>query len=96
MSRTAQKHYAEDLIHDVLDEIKGEARQPDEWERSAISYALDCLQDGIFSAAIYEAAIALTPELQRSTDFTACPANAAMTLADLERKLAQTRALLVA
>jgi len=91
MSRIAQKCYTEDLIRELLTEIKNEQRQPDEWERSAISYALDCLRDGVFSAAIYEAAVALTPEFQRSKEFIACPSNASMTLEDLERKLSEMR-----
>ena len=96
MSRFAQKHYIEDLIRDMLGEIKGEHRQPDDWERTAISYSLDCLRDGVFSAAIYEAAAALTPKFQRSTEFGACPSNKAMTLDDLERKLSETRDMLIA
>ena len=35
MSRLAQKRYIEDLIQDLLNEIKAEQRQPDLWERSA-------------------------------------------------------------
>ena len=93
MSRNAQKRYIEDLIQDVLNELKSEQRQPDDWERSAISYALDCLRDGVFSAALYEAAVALTPEFERSTEFSISPANYALTLDDLERKLTATRDL---
>lgn len=96
MSRIAQKHYIEDLIQDLLAEIKGDERQPDNWERTALSYSLDCLRDGVFSAAIYEAAVALTPELERSTDFAACPSTMSMTLEDLERKLLDTRGMLIA
>ena len=91
MSRLAQKRYIEDLIQDLLNEIKAEQRQPDLWERSAISDALDCLRDGVLSATLYEAAIVLMPEFERAADFSACPANTALTLDDLERKLTETR-----
>ena len=96
MSRLAQKHYIADLIQNLLDEIKNDERQPDDWERTAISYALDCLRDGVFSAALYEAAVAVTPEFERSMEFIACPSNMSMTLDDLGRKLSETRHLPIA
>jgi len=65
LQRQQEKDQAVDAIEHALSTIEGQAREPDQWERTLLAQAIGWLFRGGYPLAAIDAGLALTPSRER-------------------------------